>query len=500
MKLKTFKFSILFWLVLSVFPQCLYAFQPAGIDDEQLARITRRIRAKLEEFQLTAKFPGTMAGFVLPDGISGAVAIGLADRESKTPLRSSDRMPAGSIGKTFVAAAVLQLAQEGKLDLDEKIERWLGNEPWFRQLPNGKDITLRMLLNHSSGIPNHVDNAQFIKALFKNSERDIKYEELIGYVLGKKPLFPAGKGYHYADTNYILAGLIVEKATGNSLYDEIDRRILKPLKLAQTFPSNKLILPQTANGYFQNKPVIVNGKFTVNPQWEWAGGGFASNPEDLARWAKILYGGDFLRKDHFDEMVKGIKTGEGVDYGLGVIIIKGRWGTAYGHDGEFPGYLSDMRYFPDYKIAVAIQTNLDETPEMERLSNTCIDELAQVIIGELFSQKFSDTEKLELQKTAESWLKLIEAGKYNESWEAGSEDFKAHITKEKWQTAFQAAAGRIGSLRSRKFKELIYAKPGDELTIIDFESSFTKRPQAKETIVLKLEKDGKWRVLSYSIG
>ena len=186
----------IFLILLPLFSQYSFAFQTVKSDDEQLSRIVQKIRAKLQEFQLAAKFPGAIAGFVLPDGRSAAVAVGLADREKKTPLRSSDRMLAGSIGKTFVAAAALQLAQEGKLSLDEKIGRWLGNEAWFEKLPNAKDITLRMLLNHSSGIPNHVDNPQFVKALFKNSERDIKYEELVAYVLNRNPLFPAGAGFN----------------------------------------------------------------------------------------------------------------------------------------------------------------------------------------------------------------------------------------------------------------------------------------------------------------
>src|SRR4030095_13275534 len=127
---------------------------------------------------------------------------------------------------------------EGKLDLDSRISRWLGDEPWFSKLPNGPDLTLRMLLNHSSGVPNHVDEKGFFLRAMKEADRNIKYDELLTFILGKKPLFPAGKGYKYADTNYILVGLIVEKVTGNSLYDEVSRRLLKPLGLTQTYPAN----------------------------------------------------------------------------------------------------------------------------------------------------------------------------------------------------------------------------------------------------------------------
>src|SRR6185295_10812844 len=106
-----------------------------------------------------------------------------------------------------------------------------------------------MLLNHSSGIENHVETNSFQKQILKSGSRNIKYEELIGFVLDKKPLFPAGQGYQYADTNYILAGMVIEKATGKSLYDLIEERILKPNKLERTIPANALSLPEVANGY-----------------------------------------------------------------------------------------------------------------------------------------------------------------------------------------------------------------------------------------------------------
>ncbi len=478
-------------------PRTSLAFQSPKIDDEKFAQIFQKAQAKLDELHALLKFPGGSVGFVLPDGRSGSVSTGVADLKIQTKLKPSDPMLAGSIGKTFVSAATLQLAQEGKLNLDEKIERWLGMESWFARLPNAKGITLRMLLNHSSGIPNHVDNGSFQKAMFKSSGKDIKYEELIAYVLDKKPLFAAGKGFSYADTNYILVGMIVERATGKTLYDEIAQRILKPLKLDDTFPSNKNVLPRVANGYFQNKPIIAGGKFTVNPQWEWAGGGFASTTEDLARWARALYAGDVLQKKYLDEMLGSTTVGEGKGYGLGVEIVQGKFGKSYGHDGEFPGYLSDMRYFPQYKIAVAIQVNADETPEASKFIASAVDDFAQIIIGELVGERLSEAEKLNLQKTAEDWLQLVDAGKFAESWEGISAELKTKYAKEKWQSALQPFLKKVGNFKSRRFKNVIAFEA--ETVTIDFVSSFAKLSSALETLILKREKDGKWRVASYSI-
>jgi D-alanyl-D-alanine carboxypeptidase len=317
--------------------------------DADLSAIRSSLHSKLEELHRDATFPGVTVGFVLPDGRSGSVSVGLADVENKTPLKPSDRMLAGSIGKTYVSAGILQVVAEGKIDLDSKIERWLGSEPWFSRLPNAKDITLRMLMTHSSGIPEHVLNKDFIAEMRKDPDRIWKPAELIAYIFDAKPLFPAGQGWSYADTNYIIAGMIFERVTGKTVYGEVERRILKPLKLERTIPSDRRTLPDVITGYsMPNSPfgfegrVIRDGKFIINPQMEWTGGGFASTAEDLARWAKLLYEGKVLKKEMLDQMLNGVDakegrgSGAGNKYGLAVQIRPSEWGTSYGHGGWFP--------------------------------------------------------------------------------------------------------------------------------------------------------------------
>jgi Beta-lactamase class C and other penicillin binding proteins len=134
-------------------------------NEAKVTNIAERVKGRLRGLMETEKFPGAQVGFVYVDGqtadgkpryVSGSVAIGVADRETGSKLKTTDRLLAASIGKTFVATLTVMLVQEGKLKLDDKIQTWLSSEPWFNQLPNAKDITLRMLLNHSSGIENHV--------------------------------------------------------------------------------------------------------------------------------------------------------------------------------------------------------------------------------------------------------------------------------------------------------------------------------------------------------
>ena len=359
------------------------------------AELRERVRTKLDELRQGADFPGATVGFVLADGTSASVSTGLADVENKIPLKPDDRMLAGSIGKTFVAAIMLQLVEKGAVNLDDKIERWFGRDPWFGRLPNARDITLRMLMNHSSGIPEHVLNKDFIAAMKQQPDRLWKPEELIAYILDLKPLFRAGQGFSYADTNYILVGMIFERVTGRTVYGEVERRILKPLRLSRTLPSDRRTIPGVITGYsMPNSPfgfegrVIVDGKFFLNPQMEWTGGGFASTAGDLARWAKALYEGKILKKQLLDQMLTGVEaregrgSGPGNQYGLAVQIRQSDWGVSYGHGGWFPGYLSEMEYFPQYKVSIAIQFNTDAGRTLKRPPRGYIAEVAKIVIGE----------------------------------------------------------------------------------------------------------------------
>lgn len=365
-----------------------------------ISALRASLQAKLNELHKAGSFPGATLGFVLPDGRSGSVSVGLADVENKIAIKPSDRMLAGSIGKTYVSAVMLQAVQERKVDLDSKIALWLGSDQWFSRLPNAKDVTLRMLMNHSSGIPEHVLNKDFIAAMKKDPDRIWKPEELIAHILDAKPLFAAGHGWSYADTNYILVGMIFERVTKKTVYGEVGRRILKPLKLERTIPSDRRALPEVITGYsMPNSPfgfegrVILAGRFIINPQMEWTGGGFATTAEDLARWAKMLYEGKLLKQQTLDQMLAGVAANEGRaggagnKYGLAVQIRSSEWGVSYGHGGWFPGYRSEMEYFPQHKIAVAVQFNTDDARAMKKGLRAYIADGMRIIVGEIEKKK-----------------------------------------------------------------------------------------------------------------
>ena len=114
--------------------------------------LKQQLQSKLDEWHKAGKFPGATLGVVLANGESFSLAVGYSDAPAKTPMKPNDRMLAGSVGKTFAAATALQLVKEGKINLDAKVEKYLGGEPWFSRLPNAKDITVRQLMNHTSGL------------------------------------------------------------------------------------------------------------------------------------------------------------------------------------------------------------------------------------------------------------------------------------------------------------------------------------------------------------
>lgn len=379
------------WAVLSlVVGVCLGGCATAGhAQEDALRQIEQQVQDTLDRLRQEHGFPGATAAFVLPDGQIGRAATGYADVEQEIPMTPDAVMPAGSIGKSFVAGVVLDLVREGRLSLDEKIEKWFADDAWFDRLPNGKDLTLRMLLNHSSGLEDFLSTDRmamgFFQSISEKTDFPFSNEEKVQAVLDLEPPFAAGQGYYYTDTNYILVGLIIERATGNDYYDEVQRRFLDPLGLTTVTPSNRRDIPGLVAGYmpegnrFRLPPKVTeDGALIYDPSVEWTGGGLAATVSDLARWARILYGGTAMASNYLDEMVRsanGSVEDDGFRYGLGIQLMEMSAGTVYGHGGWIFGYVSGAYYFPEYDVAVAIQIN---TPD--RNYTAYADALAEVIL------------------------------------------------------------------------------------------------------------------------
>jgi D-alanyl-D-alanine carboxypeptidase len=375
--------SLLVVLVLSVAVQAQKPVVATGTNV-----LKRELQLKLDEWHKAGKFPGATFGVVLANGESFGLAVGFSDRDAKTPMKPTDRMPAGSTGKTFAAAMAMQLIKDGKISLDDKIEKYLGKETWFARLPNAKDVTIRQLMNHTSGLVRYEFKKEFTDFLTANPYKVWTPEERLAYLFDEKPPFEAGRGWDYSDTNYIVLGMIIERVTGKKFYDEAYKRFIKKFKLNDTIAQEGPELKGVVQGYAgANNPfggkdkMIENGRFIVNPQLEWTGGGWASTGEDLARWAKTMYEGKAFDASLVPVMLDGVpaKLGRDAKYGLGVIIRPTQAGLSYGHSGFFPGYMTDMMYFPEQKIAVAVQVNTSVPQDLGKPLGRVLVEAAAII-------------------------------------------------------------------------------------------------------------------------
>jgi D-alanyl-D-alanine carboxypeptidase len=333
---------------------------PAGLRD--------RVQAYMDEWRSVAAFPGAAVGIVLKDGTAIGIATGVSDRATKRPVTTNDLFLAGSTGKTFFAAVAVEQIERQTLDLDAPVSKYLGQRPWFARLPNAKDITVRQLMTHTSGLVRYEMNPKFTADLRAQPDKVWSPEEEVSYLLGAEPPFAAGQGWDYSDTNYIVLGMVLEEILKRPLYEEVRVRFLQPLQLSRIVPSTSRRIAGLVNGYAGPRDplglpdeVMVNGELVVNPQFEWTGGGYATSPLDLARWGHELYAGKALsptaRRLMIDAAVPA-RLGPETRYGLGVIVRPSTpVGLTWGHSGFFPGYQTELLYVPDLGVSLAIQIN-----------------------------------------------------------------------------------------------------------------------------------------------
>ena len=259
---------------------------------------------------------------------------GSGNLKPKTPMRAGDRFRVGSITKTFVATVVLQLVGEKKLRLTDTIERWLPGV-----VPNGKRITVRHLLNHTSGLFDYAGDRKWLEAAYRDPLRQWAPREIVAVATAHKPHFAPGAGWSYSNTNYFVVGLIVEAATGHKLESELRRRIFVPLRLqATSLDTVPRIAGPHAHGYFVRPLEDVT---VGSPSYVWAAGALVSTADDVARFFRALLGGRLLRPDLLRMMETTVVDTREFSYGLGLEKVPTRCGVAWGHSGGSPGYSVD---------------------------------------------------------------------------------------------------------------------------------------------------------------
>lgn len=310
----------------------------------------------LDDTLPTTKAPGAVLSVSTPDCGLWAGATGTST--PKEAMKPTDLVRIGSVTKTFVATVVLELVGEGKLALDDSLEQ---HHPGF---PGGAGITLRQVLNHTSGIFNYTDDKAWEAAVSKDPKRSWEPQELVDVAAANPPYAEPGKVWHYSNTNYILLGMIVEEVTQSTIAVEIRKRLLDPQKLGHTtFDGAEPLAGALAHGYGPS-PAKADVTTAFDPSWAWSAGAMVSSASDLAAWAKALYGGGVLSKELFGDMTDAaVPTQQsGVSYGLGVFELGASvaYDNAYGHGGDIPGFHTQMWYLPKEQLALAATVNSDD--------------------------------------------------------------------------------------------------------------------------------------------
>lgn len=296
---------------------------------------------------------------------------GLGDLRSGEPRSAHDHFRVGSITKTFTATVLLQLAAEGRLSLDDTVEKWLPGVVRGRG-HDGREVTLRQLLNHTSGIAEYTSDEQFVKDVFladgflQNRYRTWTPRRLVGIAMRHEPTFAPGTDWSYSNTNYVLAGMVIEKATGNPYGDEIRERVIEPLGLHGTkVPGADPTLPGPHSRAYSKLAETSEGRTydvtKLNPSIAGAAGEMVSTPGDLNRFVSALLRGRLLPKKQLAEMKTVVPVdGDRGGYGLGLFTYKLSCGVQlWGHSGGIHGSLSETATTADGRHTLTYNFNSD---------------------------------------------------------------------------------------------------------------------------------------------
>ncbi|MFE6867967.1 serine hydrolase domain-containing protein [Kitasatospora sp. NPDC057692] len=342
------------------------------------------VRAGLERLVKEGRYPAAMASVLPRDGRARDYTAGVADLRTGAKVPVDGQVRAGSNTKTFVAVVVLQLVGEGKVELDAPIERYLPGLVRGEGI-DGRAITVRQLLQHTSGLPNFTDEI-FEEVFGAGRHRYYQPRELLDMGLSRKALFAPGTGWSYSNTNYILAGLLVEKVTGRPLAEQLTKRVIDRLGLRHTyFPGvgDESIREPHPRGYAARPDGSLDDVTELDPSWGWAAGQLVSTPSDLSRFFVGLLGGRLLKPAQLAEMRTTVKVPEGPgvpageEYGLGLIRRSLSCGkVAWGHGGAVPGFHTLPGVTEDGRAAtIAVTANLAPSPQGLEHAQALFDEV-----------------------------------------------------------------------------------------------------------------------------
>lgn len=294
--------------------------------------------------------PGAIVGIWYGSGSAWVKAFGKSDIGSGKDMHYSVKFRIGGITQTFLATLLLSYVDDKKINLDEPVAKYL---PF---VPNGEKISVRQLVNNTSGIFDYTEDAGFWPRVFKDPLREWQPMELVNIAFKHEPYFKPGEGWHYSNTNFILLGMIIEKVTSEKLEDSLKFRVIKRLGVENTFfTTEPFMTGHYARGYMSKEGSVVPEDITLlDPSVEWAAGAIVSDLQNMSLWAKAFYRGSFLSDKLREARFDWIDTGEPYcKYGLGVFKV----GDFIGYKGGMPGYSCTMFYLPEQNVTIIVMLN-----------------------------------------------------------------------------------------------------------------------------------------------
>ncbi len=337
----------------------------------------------LVEWQESNGAPGVAISVRMPDGHHAFMSSGVADIVTEAPVFPESYFRIASITKTMTAAVVLQLVEEGLVELDEPIQTYLPG--WLDGYPYAADITVRQAMDHTNGLIEYAFDPEFYAFAGTRLDQPFEPDELYGFLAGTEPLFAPGEAYSYETGGFFALGSVIEAVTGNTAADEMRTRIFEPAGAENIYLTPQEFPPEEAiNGYgrellyvaaFQLIGRTDEEGLTINdepvaamksiPQdvlqsTGWTGGGNEAQMESVSAIFRALFDGTILSDESIALMTDTVFD---ADYGLGLSVDVIDGVTVYSHGGGVPGFRSHAAYLPEYDIAYAFSSNLIPLPE-----------------------------------------------------------------------------------------------------------------------------------------
>ena len=360
------RFALLFLLIGNCLPVVTPAQAVDSLDPAVRARVDRIANGMLEQ----SGVPSASVAVVQHGKLVYTQAYGKARLEPAITATPDMRYSIGSISKQFTAAAILMLQEEGKLSLNDAVGKYVPG------LTRGDEVTIRQILSHTAGYQDYWPEDYVMTPMLK----PVTVQQILD-TWAKKPLdFEPGTQWQYSNTGFVIAGAIVEKVSGQPVFDFITQRIFRPLGMRSVWNSdqNELMKPDPV-AYYRHalgplRPAPKEGK-----GWMFAAGELAMTAYDLALWDESLLAQSLLKPESYKEMFTEVKLkdGKGSGYGLGVSIHEVGGHHVIGHSGEVSGFVSDNEVLTDAGVAVAVLTNQDAVSAASQIARA----VAPVIVG-----------------------------------------------------------------------------------------------------------------------